>query len=86
MYASIIYLFFTYNKQTPSVHFNNNIIYSTIFIIVFCTKFLGVIPLILDDLIRFIRASLSLFNESMHLQDIKRLDFLKKTNSLDFFV
>ena len=78
-YAGLIYMVLIYNSQTPSAQFDNSIVFSSLFFIVFISKFLGIFPLIIDDIIRFFRFLLTLFfSENQDNNDIGRLDFLKK--------
>ena len=79
VYAGIIYLVVTYNKTTPSVRFNDNIIYTSLFFILFIAKLIGSIPLIIDDILRVFRYVFSFFNNSQYTHDVSRLDFLKKS-------
>ena len=60
-YSGLVYMIFVYNKQTPSAKFDNSIVFSSLFFIVFISKFIGIFPLIIDDLIRFFRYLFSLF-------------------------
>ena len=79
VYAGIIYLVVTYNKTTPSVRFNDNIIYTSLFFILFTAKLIGSIPLIIDDILRVFRYVFAFFNNSQYTHDVSRLDFLKKS-------
>ncbi len=78
-YLGIIYMIFIYNKQTSSTKFDNSIVFSSLFFIVFISKFIGIFPLIIDDFIRLFRYLFSLFfSENYDNNGIGRLDFLKK--------
>ena len=78
-YSGLVYMIFVYNKQTPSAKFDNSIVFSSLFFIVFISKFIGIFPLIIDDLIRFFRYLFSLFiSESYDSNGIGRLEFLRK--------
>ena len=78
VYIIMIYVFLNYEKKTPSVHFNNNVIFSSIIFISFISKLIGVMPLLLDDVFRLFKITFNfLVNESIF--DNSRLDFLKKS-------
>ena len=79
VYTGIIYIVVTYNKTTPSVRFNDSIIYTSLFFILFTTKLIGSIPLIIDDVLRVFRYIFTFFNNSQYTYDVSRLDFLKKS-------
>lgn len=79
VYTGIIYIVVTYNKTTPSVRFNDSIIYTSLFFILFTTKLIGSIPLIIDDILRIFRYVFAFFNNSQYTHDVSRLDFLKKS-------
>ena len=79
VYFGIIYISINYTKKTPSVHLNNNIIYTSLFFVLFSAKFIGSLPLLIDDVLRLVRYIINLFSNSSHVQDITRLDFLRKT-------
>tara|TARA_B100001758_G_scaffold50625_1_gene41128 strand:+ start:12822 stop:13940 length:1119 start_codon:yes stop_codon:yes gene_type:complete len=80
IYLGIIYISLNYNKNNnPSSSFNNSIIYSSLFFILFISKLIGSIPLLVDDLIRIFRYIFSFFTGNSGGYDITRLDFLKKT-------
>ena len=77
-YAGLIYMVLVYNKQTPSAQFDNSIVFSSLFFIVFISKFIGIFPLIIDDFIRLFRYLFSLFfSENYDNNDVGRLNFLK---------
>lgn len=78
-YLGIIYIVITYNKKTPSIRFNDNILYTSIFFILFISKLIGSIPLLIDDILRLFKYCLSLSSNSSQVQDYNRLDFLKKS-------
>jgi predicted MPP superfamily phosphohydrolase len=79
MYSGSIYIALNYNKKTPSIHFNNNIIYTSLFFILFISKLIGSIPLLIDDILRIFRWIFSFISSSSPSYDISRLDFLKKS-------
>ena len=80
VYLGIIYISLNYTKNnTPSNTLNNNIIYSSLFFILFISKLIGSIPLLLDDIIRIFRYISSFLISSSDAHDINRLDFLKKS-------
>ncbi len=78
-YSVIIYIVITYNTKTPSIRFNDHIIFTSIFFILFISKFIGSIPLLIDDILRVFRCCIALFNNSIHEQDYSRLNFLRKS-------
>ena len=79
IYIVIIYVVNTYSSTTPSVRLNNNVIYSSFFAILFISKLIGSVPLIIDDVLRIFKIIITLFNVDSHIHDVKRLDFLKKS-------
>ena len=79
VYVCLIYMVITYNTKTPSLRFNDNVIYTSLFFILFCSKILGSIPLLFDDALRIFRYIFSFISNSSHSHDIGRLDFLKKS-------
>ena len=79
IYSSIVYISINYAKQTPSVRFNDNIVYTSLFFIVFISKFIGSIPLLFDDILRACRFIFRIFGSTSNIYDIQRLDFLKKS-------
>ena len=79
VYLAVIYIVVTYNKKTPSIRFNDNIIYTSLIFVLFISKFIGSIPLLIDDILRIFRYGFSFFGVSEHSHDISRLDFLKKS-------
>jgi len=79
IYIVIICVVNTYSNTTPSVRLNNNIIYSSFFAILFISKLIGSVPLIIDDVLRIFKIIITLFNVDSHIHDVKRLDFLKKS-------
>ncbi len=79
VYFSIIYVVVTYERKTPSIRFNDSIIYSSIIFIILISKFLGILPIIIDDIIRFTKYLFRLFNSNKDTIDLSRLDFLKKS-------
>ncbi len=81
IYIGIIYIFINYEKKTPSVRFNNNIIYTSIVFIFFISKLIGLIPLIIDDFLRILRGIFSFFYSSLPIDShgFTRLEFLRKS-------
>ena len=79
VYIGIIYIAITYYTKTPSIRFNDNIIYTSLFFILFSTKLIGSIPLLIDDILRIFRYIFSFLGRSSHSYDISRLNFLKKS-------
>ena len=79
IYIVIIYVVNTYSNTTPSVRLNNNVIYSSFFAILFISKLIGSVPLIIDDVLRIFKIIITLFNIDSNIHDVKRLDFLKKS-------
>ena len=83
IYSIIIFVFINFNKRTPSVHFNNEILISSFMFIVFISKFFALIPLIVDDILRifrFIGQFIVTDLKRENIFDIDRLKFLKKTS------
>ena len=81
IYFIIYYVFINYEKRTPSVHFNNDIIISTLIFMILFSKLLALFPLIIDDCLRFLRFVFSLFSNrdsSFVGVKISRFDFLQK--------
>ncbi len=79
VYLAIIYIVVTYNKKTPSIRFNDSIIFTSLIFGLFISKFIGSIPLLIDDILRIFRYGFSFFGAFEHSHDIARLDFLKKS-------
>ena len=79
IYLGIGYMILTYNSKTPSIRINDNVIYTSLFFIVFCSKLIGLFPLIIDDVFRLFRVIASFFSSSTDFHDVKRLEFLKKS-------
>ena len=83
IYSIIFYVFINFDKRTPSVHFNNEVLISSLMTIVFFSKFFALFPIILDDIIRVFRFFGNFFiddpNRSSHF-NIGRLKFLKNTS------
>ena len=77
IYFSVIYVILNYDKFTPTVNNNSRIILTSIIFISFISKFIGLFPLILDDLLRFFRLVFNLFNNSGDKHSVGRLEFLK---------
>jgi len=83
IYFIIIYVFVNFDRTTPSVHFNNEILISSFMFIVFISKFFALFPLILDDVLRLFRFVFQFFisdSERQSVFNISRLDFLKKSS------
>ena len=83
IYAIIIFVFINFNKRTPSVHFNNEILISSFMFIVFISKFFALIPLVVDDILRIFRFICQFIVTDLkreNIFDIDRLKFLKKTS------
>ena len=79
IYIGVIYIASTFNKATPSIRLNNNIIYTSLFFVLFFSKLIGSVPLIIDDILRLFKAIVSVFSNNSSIHDVKRLDFLKKS-------
>ena len=83
IYSIIIYVSINFNRRTPSVHFNNEILISSFMFIVFISKFFALFPIILDDILRVFRFFGQFFiddpNRSSYF-NISRLNFLKNTS------
>ena len=80
IYIAIIYVILTYEKKTPSIRFNDSIFYSSLVFIIFISKFIGLFPLIIDDIIRFFKYLSNTLSISNRQFDSSRLDFLKKSS------
>ena len=79
IYVAILYVFLNYEKRTPSIRFNDSIVYSSLVFIVFIAKFIGILPLIIDDVIRIFKYLTSFFVITNQESDLGRLNFLKKS-------
>ena len=79
VYVAIIYLILYSDKTTPSIKFNNNIIYSSLFFIFFSAKLVGCFPLITDDILRLFKQIFNLFSSNESKLDVSRLNFLRNT-------
>ena len=79
IYAAILYVFLNYEKRTPSIRFNDSIVYSSLVFIVFIAKFIGILPLFIDDVIRIFKYLTSFFVITNQESDLGRLNFLKKS-------
>ena len=79
IYSGIIYVILTYEKTTPSIRFNNSITYSSFIFIIFIAKFIGLLPLIIDDTIRLFKIIINFFSTSSSNYDSSRTDFLRKS-------
>ena len=85
IYLIIIYVFVNFDRRTPSVHFNNEILVSSFMFIVFISKFFALFPIILDDFLRFLRFIFQFLvsdSDKISLFNISRLEFLKKSSLL----
>ena len=86
IYFIIIYVFLNYEKRTPSIHFNNDIIISSFIFIVFLSKFFALFPIIIDDILRVFRffylffSSLISSNPNPSSYGISRFEFLQRTS------
>jgi len=83
IYFIIVYVFINYEKRTPSVHFNNDIIISSFVFVIFISKFFALCPIILDDILRLFRLIFKVFSNYENNNTgfaIDRFDFLKKTS------
>ena len=83
IYFIIVYVFINYEKRTPSVHFNNDIIISSFVFVIFISKFFALFPIILDDILRLFRLIFKVFSNYENNNTgfaIDRFDFLKKTS------
>ena len=80
VYVALIYLILYSDKTTPSIKFNNNIIYSSLFFIFFSAKLVGCVPLITDDILRLFKQIFNLFNSNESKLDVIRLNFLRNTS------
>jgi uncharacterized protein len=78
IYIGLIYVADNLSKLTPSLR-SNNVIYTSLFFVIFLSKLIGSVPLIIDDILRIFRAIVGLFNIDSRIHDVKRLDFLKKS-------
>ena len=79
VYVALIYLILYSDKTTPSIKFNNNIIYSSLFFIFFSAKLVGCVPLITDDILRLFKQIFNLFSSNESKLDISRLNFLRNS-------
>ena len=92
IYFIIIYVFVNFDRTTPSVHFNNEILISSFMFIVFISKFFALFPIIIDDVLRFFRFIIQFFVSDPSRESyfsVGRLNFLKKSSLLigaTFFV
>ena len=77
-YAYILYLIAFTNEPKSISNGINNVFYTSLFFIFLSSKIAGCIPIIVDDILRVFRFLLSFFNDN-NAQDIKRLEFLKKS-------
>ena len=79
IYVGIIYIALNYSKTTPSIRLNNNVIYTSLFFIIFSSKLIGSAVLLIDDILRIFRYTFSFINKTSYTKDIGRLNFLKKS-------
>ena len=79
VYVALIYLILYSDKTTPSIKFNNNIIYSSLFFIFFSAKLVGCVALITDDILRLFKQIFNLFSSNESKLDVSRLNFLRNT-------
>jgi len=81
IYFIIFYVFINYERRTPSVHFNNDIIISSFIFIILFSKLIALFPIIFDDLLRVFRFVISIFSDKSSGytgSKISRIDFLQK--------
>ena len=79
IYIVIIDVSINYSQSTPSVRSSNKIIFTSLIGILFISKLIGSIPLLVDDFLRIFKVFISLFNVNSSIHDIRRLEFLKKS-------
>jgi len=79
IYIVIIDVSINYSQSTPSVRSSNKIIVTSLIGILFISKLIGSIPLLVDDFLRIFKVFISLFNVNSSIHDIRRLEFLKKS-------
>jgi uncharacterized protein len=79
IYIVIVDVSINYSQSTPSVRSTNNIISASLIGILFISKLIGSIPLLVDDFLRLFKAVISFFDINSSIHDVKRLDFLKKS-------
>ncbi len=79
IYIVIIDVSINYSQSTPSVRSSNKIIVTSLIGILFISKLIGSIPLLVDDFLRIFKVFISLFNVKSSIHDIRRLEFLKKS-------
>ena len=56
VYVVIIYISITYTRTNPSTRLNNNVIFTSLVAVLFISKLIGSIPLIIDDVLRLFKA------------------------------
>ena len=81
IYFIIFYVFINYERRTPSVHFNNDIIISSFIFIILFSKLIALFPIIVDDFLRVFRFVISIFSDKSSGytgSKISRIDFLQK--------
>ena len=81
IYFIIFYVFINYERRTPSVHFNNDIIISSFIFIILFSKLIALFPIIFDDFLRVFRFVISIFSDKSSGytgSKISRIDFLQK--------
>ena len=79
IYIIIVNVSINYSQSTPSVRSSNSIIFTSLIGILFISKLIGSIPLLVDDFLRIFKVFISLFNVNSSIHDIRRLEFLKKS-------
>ena len=70
VYLVIIYISVTYIRTTPSIRLNNNVIFTSLVGVLFISKLIGSIPLIIDDILRLFKVVISLFNINSSIHDV----------------
>ena len=79
VYVLIVYVATSnLSNKTLSIRSSNHIIYTSLFFILFISKLIGSLPLVIDDILRFFKLIVGFFNNSK-IHDVNRLDFLKKS-------
>ena len=79
VYVLIVYVATSnLSNKTLSIRSSKHIIYTSLFFILFISKLIGSLPLVIDDILRFFKLIVGFFNNSK-IHDVNRLDFLKKS-------
>ena len=79
VYVLIVYVVTSnLSSKTLSLRSSKYIVYTSLFFILFISKLIGSLPLVIDDILRFFKLIVGLFNNSQ-IHDVNRLDFLKKS-------